>query len=123
MSRSVCTNRSSMFLMSFENRPMAVTFLFLMVCGGGRCMPARYFLPTPLSEHRSGAHSTVPSSNNKRDDWSVLDEDSREINQPNYSKYDDDRGDAETEDIADVMSCYTLTGLPCRHDGARLWAV
>jgi hypothetical protein len=48
---------------------------------------------------------------------------SREINEPNYSKYNDDRGDAETEDIADVMSCHTLTGLPRWHDGAVLWAV
>jgi hypothetical protein len=45
------------------------------------------------------------------------------LSEPNYSKYDDDRGDAETEDIADIMSCYTLTGLPRRHDGALLWAV
>src|SRR4029077_20916500 len=40
MSRSVCTNRSSMFLMSFENRPMAVTFLLLEFVGAaGLCPP------------------------------------------------------------------------------------
>ena len=45
------------------------------------------------------------------------------INEPNYSEYDGDRGNAETKDVADIMSCYTLTGLPRRHDGALLWTV
>jgi len=59
----------------------------------------------------------------KRSDQSTTNEGSREINEPNYSKYDDDRGDAQTKDVSDIMSCYTLTGLPRRHDGALRWAV
>jgi hypothetical protein len=51
------------------------------------------------------------------------DEGSREINEPNDSKYDDDRGDAETKDVSDIMPRYALTGLPRRHDRAPLWAV
>src|SRR5947207_7020255 len=39
MSRSVCTNRSSMFLISLENRPMAVTFLTFDVSGAAGSRP------------------------------------------------------------------------------------
>ena len=45
----------------------------------------------------------------KRSDQSTTNEGSREINEPNYSKYDDDRGDAETKDVSDIMSGYPLT--------------
>jgi hypothetical protein len=58
----------------------------------------------------------------KRSLSGATDEGLSEINEPNYSKHDDDRGETETEDIADIMSCYTLTGFPRRHDGAMLWA-
>src|SRR5205085_12122378 len=45
MSRSVCTNRSSIDLMSFENRPMIFLFRFgevilATVCGGPHRKPA-----------------------------------------------------------------------------------
>lgn len=48
---------------------------------------------------------------------------SREINKPDYSKHDDDDGDAEAKNVPYIMSCYTLSGLPRRHDGTYLWTV
>jgi hypothetical protein len=39
---------------------------------------------------------------------------SGEINNPNNSKYDNDRGDTEAEDEPDVMPGYALSGLPRR---------
>ena len=59
----------------------------------------------------------------KRSLSGATDEGSSEINEPNYSKYDDDCGNTETKDIPDIMSYYPLTGLSRRHDRALLWAV
>src|SRR5438270_5171930 len=55
MSRSVCTNRSSIFLMSFENRPMSrpfhiVGFMLLVLVSGATDRP------NSAAPHRTPVH-------------------------------------------------------------------
>src|SRR5688572_13462568 len=56
MSRSVCTNRSFMVLMSFVNRPMTWPFLVLRVAELRPSAPSRGRIHAgPTNDHRSGS--------------------------------------------------------------------